>query len=164
MVRTLQLKIFFILCLLFTAACGPSTPAPTSTSTDPDKEMAAAVTQARSTLYILRRALLAPQPSYAFLALKVRFSSPSGSTEDMWTVPVDILDNVYMVQMIEGVTLETGAHPDRIVEVHPEQILDWMIKEKDGTVLGGYTLRVDFKHMTPEQQKKYLKVTGYKFQ
>ncbi len=164
MVTTLQLKIFIVVSLLFAAACEPATPTPTSTITGSDKEMAAAVKQAQSTLYILRRALLDPKPSYAFLSLKVHFTSPDGSTEDMWTEPVDIVEDKYTVRMIEGVTLETGAHPDRLVEVDPNQILDWMIKEKDGTVLGGYTLRVDFKHMTPEQQKKYLKVTGYKFQ
>lgn len=126
--------------------------------------MAAAVKQGQNTLYVLRRALLAPNPSYVFLSVKVHFTSPDGSSEDMWTVPVDILDNIYTVQMVEGVTLEQGAHPDRLVEVHPEQILDWMIEEKDGTVLGGYTLRVEFKRMTPQQQKRYLEVTGYKFQ
>ena len=98
------------------------------------------------------------------MRVKVRFDSPSGSVEDMWTDPVYILNGNYTVRMIEGVTLETGAHPDRLVEVHPEQILDWMIKKKDGTVLGGYTLRLEFKRLTPEQQKRYLEVTGYKFE
>lgn len=164
MVRTLQLYILFIVCLLCSASCAPSAPTPTSTFTDPDKEIQAAVRQGQSTLYVLRRALLAPQPSYVFLGVKVRFSSPDGSIEDMWTEPVYILDGKYTVRMIEGVTLETGAHPDRLVEVDPKQILDWMIKEKDGTVQGGYTLRVEFKRMTPKQQKRYLEVTGYKFQ
>ncbi len=164
MVKPLQLKTLFVLCLLFSASCAPSAPTPTSAFTDQDKEMAEAVRQGQSTLYILRGALLAPKPSYAFLSVKVHFMSSDGSTEDMWTEPVYILDNKYTVRMIEGVTLKTGAHPDRLVEVDPKQILDWMIKEKDGTVLGGYTLRVEFKRMTPEQQKRYLEVTGYKFQ
>ena len=164
MVKTLQVETLFVLCLLFSASCAPSAPTQTPTFTDPDKEMAAAVKQGQSTLYILRRALLAPRPSYAFLSVKVHFTSPNGSTEDMWTEPVYILDGNYTVRMIEGVTLEQGAHPDRLVEVHPEEILDWMIKEKDGTVLGGYTLRLEFKRMTPQQQKRYLEVTGYKFE
>lgn len=164
MVQTLQLKTLFVIGLLLMAACQPSTPAPTSTFTDPDRELTEAVRQGQSTLYVLRGALLAPKPSYDFLSVKVRFHSPDGSIEDMWTEPVYILDGNYTVRMIEGVTLERGAHPDRLVEVQPEQILDWMIKEKDGTVLGGYTLRLEFKRMTPEQQKRYLEVTGYKFQ
>jgi uncharacterized protein YegJ (DUF2314 family) len=152
-------------CLLFGTSCAPSPPTPTSTTTfiDPDKELVKAVDQARSTLYVLRGALLAPKPSYVFLGVKVRFTSSDGRTEDMWTEPVYILEGLYTVRMIEGVTLQRGAHPDRFVEVDPDRILDWMIKEKDGTVHGGYTLRLDFKRMTPEQQKKYLEVTGYKF-
>lgn len=163
MVKPLQLKIVFVVCLLFAASCRPATPTPTSMFSDPDEELVAAVTQAQNTLHILRGALLAPKPSYTFLGVKVRFSSSDGRTEDMWTEASYILENVYIVQMIEGVTLQRGAHPDRFVEVNPEQILDWMIKEEDGTVHGGYTLRLDFQRMTPEQQKQYLEVTGYKF-
>ncbi|HEX2994238.1 MAG TPA: DUF2314 domain-containing protein [Anaerolineales bacterium] len=164
MVKPLQLKILVAVCLLFTASCGQSaTPTPTTTFRDPDQELVAAVAQAQSTLSVLRGALLAPKPSYVFLGLKVRFTSSDGRTEDMWTEASYILDNVYIVQMIEGVTLQRGAHPDRFVEIKPDQIIDWMIKEEDGTVHGGYTLRLDFGRMTPEQQQKYLEVTGYKF-
>jgi uncharacterized protein YegJ (DUF2314 family) len=165
MVQALQWKILFVVCLLFTTACGSATPTPTfkTTFSDPDQELVAAVSQAQSTLYMLRGALIAPRPSNVFLGVKVRFTSSDGRTEDMWTEPVYILEGMYTVRMIEGVTLQKGAHPDRFVEVNPKRILDWMIKEKDGTVHGGYTLRLDFKRMTPEQQKKYLEVTGYKF-
>ena len=65
--------------------------------------------------------------------------------------------------MVEGVTIELGAHPDRLVEVDPKDVLDWMILEKDGSVTGGYTLRIEYQRMTPEQQKRYDEVTGYKF-
>ncbi len=166
MVKTLQLKTLFIVCLLFAAACAPSTPTPhvsVSGFTDPDKGLTAAVRQAQGTMYILRQALLAPRPSYASLRVKVRFIS-NGNIEDMWTEPVDFLDDTCTVRMIEGVTLDAGAHPDRLVEVPSKDLLDWMILEKDGTVLGGYTLKLDFKRMTPKQQKEYLKATGYKFQ
>lgn len=96
------------------------------------------------------------------MSLKVRFRG-EGSVEDMWTEPFYILGDVYTVRMIEGVTLELGAHPDRLVEVDAEDVVDWMIREQDGTVIGGYTLRLDYERMSPEQQKRYLEVTGYKF-
>jgi uncharacterized protein YegJ (DUF2314 family) len=163
MVKALQWKTFFVMCLFLAAACGRSTPTPTSTFSDPDQELAEAVRQAQSTLSTVRQAMLAPKPSYEFLGVKARFRSSNGSIEDMWVEPVAFMDNRYTVRMIEGVTLETGAHPDRLVEVDAKDILDWMIKEKDGTVHGGYTLRVEFKRMTAEQQKRYLEVTGYKF-
>jgi Uncharacterized protein conserved in bacteria (DUF2314). len=127
-----------------------------------DEEMTVAVRQAQDTLYILRQAMLAPKPSYKFLSVKVRFVS-NGDIEDMWTEPIDFSDNKYTVRMLEGVTLELGAHPDRLVEVTPNDVLDWMILEKDGSVFGGYTLRIEYQRLTPEQQKRYDEVTGYKF-
>ncbi len=163
MVKSLQFRVLFVVCLFLIASCAPPAPTPASTFTDPDLEFQEAVRQGQSTLHILRQALLAPKPSYAFLSLKVRFVSEDG-TEDMWTEAVFFMGDTYTVRMIEGVTLETGAHPDRLVEVDSEQILDWMIKEEDGTVLGGYTLRLEYERMSPEQQKRFREVTGYKFE
>jgi uncharacterized protein YegJ (DUF2314 family) len=165
MYKALQLKIPLLLFLFFIASCAPSAPpsTPISTLANMDEEMTVAVRQAQDTLYILRQAMLAPKPSYKFLSVKVRFVS-NGDIEDMWTEPIDFSDNKYTVRMVEGVTLELGAHPDRLVEVTPNDVLDWMILEKDGSVFGGYTLRIEYQRMTPEQQKRYDEITGYKFE
>jgi uncharacterized protein YegJ (DUF2314 family) len=165
MCKALQLKITLVLFLFFVVSCAPSAPtsAPISTLANLDEEMTVAVRQAQDTLYILRQAMLAPKPSYKFLSVKVRFVS-NGDIEDMWTEPIDFSDNKYTVRMVEGVTLELGAHPDRLVEVAPKDVLDWMILEKDGSVFGGYTLRIEYQRMSPEQQKRYNEVTGYKFE
>jgi len=164
MYKALQLKIPLLLFLFLISSCAPSAPPPTPISTlaNMDEEMTVAVRQAQDTLYILRQAMLAPKPSYKFLSVKVRFVS-NGDIEDMWTEPIDFSDNKYTVRMLEGVTLELGAHPDRLVEVTPNDVLDWMILEKDGSVFGGYTLRIEYQRLTPEQQKRYDEVTGYKF-
>ena len=166
MVKALQLKILFSLMLFFISSCAPSVSTPTLISTLPglDEEMTVAVRQAQDTLYILRQALLAPKPSYKFLSVKVRFGSSGGDIEDLWTEPVDLSEGNYVVRLVEGVTLELGAHPDRLVEVAPKDVLDWMIVEKDGSVFGGYTLRIEYQRMTPQQQKRYDEVTGYKFE
>jgi uncharacterized protein YegJ (DUF2314 family) len=164
MYKSLQWKILITLTLVL-AACGLAepTPLPISTFTDPDEEFAKAVQQAQNTMYLFRQEFLAPSKPYAQMGLKVRFTS-EGRVEDMWTDPIYILDDVYTVRMIEGVVLELGAHPDRLVEVDAEEVVDWMIREQDGTVIGGYTLRLDFERMAPDQQKRYLEVTGYKFE
>ena len=165
MYKALRLKTSLLLFLFIFTACAPSAPpvAPIPTLANMDEEMTVAVRQAQDTLYVLRQAMLAPKPSYKFLSVKVRFSSNVG-IEDMWTEPIDFSDNKYTVRMVEGVTLELGAHPDRLVEVAPSDVLDWMILEKDGSVFGAYTLRIEYKRMTPEQQKRYNEVTGYKFE
>ena len=165
MYKALQLKIPALLLLFIVSACAPakSQPTPIPTMANLDEEMTVAVRQAQDTLYILRRAMLAPKPSYKFLSVKVRFVS-NGDIEDMWTEPIDFSDEKYTVRMVEGVTLQLGAHPDRLVQVAPNDVLDWMILEKDGSVFGAYTLRIEYERMTPEQQKRYDEVTGYKFE
>src|ERR1043165_3719980 len=132
MYKALQLKSSLLLVLIILTACVPATPpvTPIPTIVNLDEEMTVAVRQAQDTLYILRQAMLAPKPSYKFLSVKVRFSSNVG-IEDMWTEPIDFSDNKYTVRMVEGVTLELGAHPDRLVEVAPNDVLNWMILEKD---------------------------------
>jgi uncharacterized protein YegJ (DUF2314 family) len=165
MVKALQWKTLFVVCLLFTVSCRPSTPTPVPVSTfiDPDPEFEEAVRQAQNTLQVFRQAFLAPKPGYTLMSLKIRFAN-DGETEDMWTEPVLILDNVYTVRMVEGVTLKQGIHPERLVDVKLQDIVDWVILQEDGKVIGGYTLRLEYERMTPEEQKKYLEITGYKFE
>ena len=165
MYKPLQGKATLILILLLLTSCSPSepTPVPISTFTDSDEELTKAVRQAQDTLYIWRQAFLAPKEDYALMSLKVRFGE-EGRVEDMWTEPVQVLDNVYTVRMVEGVTVETGVHPDRLVDVKPGDIVDWMLLKEDGTLLGGYTLRLEYERMTPEQQQRYLQITGYRFE
>ena len=172
MYKPLQWKSFIALVFVLLVSCSPAEP----TSTPPpepvalrtqipalaDEELAEAVQQAQETLYIWRQEFLAPKQSYSMTSLKIRFAGDS-DVEDMWTEPMFILDNTYTVRMVEGVTLEKGIHPNRILDVKLQDIVDWMLLEEDGTVVGGYTLRLEYERMTPEQQKKYLEITGYKF-
>ena len=175
MYRPLQWKMFILLVLLL-GSCAPAQPTSTA-SPNPsrytvvntqiplltDEELAEAVSQAQETLHMWRQEFLAPKRSYSMTSLKVRFQGDNG-VEDMWTEPLFILDNKYTVRMVEGVTLEKGIHPGRILDVRPEDIVDWMLLEEDGTVIGGYTLRLEYERMTPDQQKRYLEITGYKFE
>ena len=172
MYRFLQWKTFIVVLVLL-VSCSPAaqTAAPTprlSTSLSTaipvlaDEELADAIRQAQETLHIWRQEFLAPKQSYSMTSLKVRFGE-QGKIEDMWTEPMYILDNLYTVRMVEGVTVEQGVHPDRLMDVKPEDIIDWMLLEEDGTLVGGYTLRLEYKRMTPEQQKRYIEITGIRF-
>jgi uncharacterized protein YegJ (DUF2314 family) len=148
--------------LLFVASCAPidSTPVPASTFTDPDAEFAVAVRQAQDTLHIFRHEFFNPKSSYEYMSVKVRFANKDG-VEDIWANPVDMDGDIFIVQMWEGVTLELKAHPDRYIEIPEERIIDWMILDNEGTVFGGYTLRLDFERLSPEEQKVYRQNTGY---
>jgi uncharacterized protein YegJ (DUF2314 family) len=174
MYKSLQWKPFVFFVVMVLASCSPAEPTSSSTPTPgsttlhtpipvlADEELAEAVRQAQETLHIWRQEFLAPKKSYSITSLKIRFGE-EGDIEDMWTEPLYILDNLYTVRMIEGVTVEQGVHPDRLVDVRPEDIIDWMLLEEDGTLVGGYTLRLEYKRMTPEQQKRYIEVTGIRF-
>ena len=172
MYKPLQWKVFIPLVFLILASCSPaeptSTPTPgpitlqTSIPMRADEELAEAVRQAQETLHIWRQEFLAPKKSYSMSSLKVRFAAAE-DVEDMWTEPLYILDNTYTVRMVEGVTVEQGIHPNRLLDVKPEDIIDWMLLEEDGTLVGGYTLRLEYKRMTPEQQKRYIEITGIRF-
>ena len=172
MYKPLQRKTLVVLLFMFLGSCSPAQPTAIATSgvttahtpipVRADEELAEAVRQAQETLHIWRQEFLAPKKPYSMTSLKVRFSNDE-EVEDMWTEPIYILDNTYTVRMVEGVTLEQGAHPDRLLDVKPEDIVDWMLLEEDGTLVGGYTLRLEYKRMTPEEQKKYIEITGIRF-
>jgi uncharacterized protein YegJ (DUF2314 family) len=159
MYKPLQLKIFFLVCLLLVSSCE----LPSSRSGTPitDEEFDKAVGQAHDTLEILRGALLAPKSSYDFVGVKVRFTGHE-AFEDIWTEPLDYYDGYFSIRMIDGVTVKRGLNTERIVTVSLSDVLDWVIIEDDGNLIGGYTIRLSYEHMTRSEKEEFLRVTGYK--
>jgi len=153
-----QMKILLLAGVLLVSAC--ASPSSTSISPATDEEFELAVKNAHSTLETVRRALLSPKPSYTFIGLKIRVYGDS-SFEDIWTEPVDYYNGAFTTQMVEGVSLDKGYHPNNQVRVPVEDVIDWMIVEDDGTLIGGYTIRLAYLHMTPEEQEEFIRITGY---
>jgi len=158
MYRSLQFEFVFIVGVLLLTGCGTSTPKAVEPATD--EEFTAAVDQAHSTLSTVRRALLAPEPSYAFIGLKIRVYGED-MYEDIWTEPLDFFNGAFTTQMVEGVALAQGYHPENYVRIPVEDVIDWMIVEDDGNLIGGYTIRLAYQHMTPEEQEEFIRITGY---
>jgi uncharacterized protein YegJ (DUF2314 family) len=75
---------------------------------------------------------------------------------------VSYLDGYFTIRMIEGVLLNPALSTERQVNVPLDKVLDWVIVEEDGHLIGGYTIRLTYEHMTAEEKKEFLKVTGYK--
>jgi uncharacterized protein YegJ (DUF2314 family) len=138
-----------------------ASPAPTSVPAATDEEFKAAVEKAHDTLPIVRRALLSPEPSYVFIGLKIRVYGDA-AFEDIWTEPLDYYNGAFTIQMVEGVTVTQGYHPEQFVRVPVEEVIDWMIMEEDGSLIGGYTIRLAYKYMTPEEQEEFIRITGYR--
>lgn len=157
MVKRLQLMTLWLICVSLLAACSPSVAGTPIT----DEEFDAAVEEAHQTLSTLREALLSPRSSYDFIGLKVRFIGES-EYEDTWTQPVDYFNGYFTVRMIDGVLLDPGLNTERMVIVPLKRVLDWVIVKDDGTLIGGYTIKLTYEHMTPEEKKEFLRATGYK--
>lgn len=157
MYKPLQLTTFFLVCVSFIASCGPSVAGTPIT----DAQFDAAVEEAHQTLDTLRQALLAPRESYDFVGVKVRFTGES-SYEDMWTEPIDYFEGFFTIRMIDGVLIDPALNTERKVVVPLSKVLDWVIVEDDGNLIGGYTIRLSYEHMTAEEKKEFLQVTGYK--
>jgi uncharacterized protein YegJ (DUF2314 family) len=157
MYKPLQWTSFFIVCAIFIASCSPSVAGTPIT----DEQFDAAVQEAHQTLDTLREALLAPKQTYDFVGVKIRFTGET-SYEDIWTQPLDYFDGYFTIKMIDGLLIDPALNTDRVVTVPLSKVLDWVIVEDDGNLIGGYTIRLSYEHMTAEEKVEFLRVTGYK--
>jgi uncharacterized protein YegJ (DUF2314 family) len=157
MYKPLQWTKLLLICVLFISSCSPSVAGTPIT----DEQFDAAVEEAHQTLDTLRQALLAPKESYDFVGVKIRFTGES-AYEDIWTQPLDYYDGFFTIKMIDGILIDPALNTDRVVVVPLSKVLDWVIVEDDGNLIGGYTIRLTYEHMTAEEKEEFLKVTGYK--
>jgi uncharacterized protein YegJ (DUF2314 family) len=162
MYKPLQLIILVLLWLLLAVACAPA--APQSTTPVSEEELNTAIEEARGSMDTLFKAMLAPKASYDFLGVKVRFTTRDGLDDDNWVEPIDYYDGKFTIRMMDGLTYNTNLHPDHTLDVPLKRVVDWMIVEKDGTLIGGYTIRLAYEHMSPEDKKEFLRVTKYKLE
>jgi uncharacterized protein YegJ (DUF2314 family) len=120
--------------------------------------MESAFAEARASLDQFIQLLASPNPTRTFVALKVRFTSPDGG-QDIWVDNVTYEDGRFhglMGDDLPALRLEFGER----VEVPVESILDWMIVE-DGKLIGGFTIRLAYSRMTPEEKQFFLDDAGY---
>jgi uncharacterized protein YegJ (DUF2314 family) len=152
-------KLIVLLCL-WMFACAPrpavsSTPTPSST----DTELEAAIQQARSSLDTFIAKITTPHADRTFVALKVRFTPPGESPQDIWVDEVTYTDGVLRGNVgddIPALRLEAGEK----ITVDEEDILDWMIVE-DGKLIGGYTIRLAVQRMSPEERERFFETLDY---
>lgn len=156
-----------LLLLLFLSACAPQTdvPAtfPAATITPPasssDPEMGAAFAEARATLNEFISLLAEPNPTRTFAALKVRFTLPDGSTQDIWCDDVSYVDGQFTGNMGDDILALRLSFGERI-SIATADIVDWMIVQ-DGKLIGGFTIRLAYSRMTPEEKQFFLDDAGY---
>ncbi|RJP53073.1 MAG: DUF2314 domain-containing protein [Anaerolineaceae bacterium] len=154
--------------LLFLSACAPSAVRPTATIfptaqpiqalPTPDLEMESAFTEARATLDEFILYISIPKER-EFVALKVRFALPGETTQDIWCDEVTYEVGQFTGNMGDDIPSLKLSFDERVI-ISKTDIVDWMIVE-NGKLIGGFTIRVAYSRMTPEEQQLFLNDAGY---
>lgn len=146
------------LCFLAYACAPPATPSSPATSSG-DAELHAAIAQARGSLDAFVTKIAEPHPSRSFVAVKVRFTPPGESPQDIWVDEVTYRQGVLRGAIgddIPALRLEAGE----MVTIDEEDIVDWMVVE-EGKLVGGYTIRLAVQRMSPEEREQFLETLDY---
>src|SRR5918993_4969985 len=153
------LRLFLLLCLL-TFGCAPrSAVSSTPTTSSTDAELEAAMEQARASLDTFIAKITTPHADRTFVAVKVRFTPPGESSQDIWVDEVTYADGILRGNIgddIPALRLEAGEK----IMIDEEHLLDWMIVE-DGKLIGGYTIRLAVQRMSPEERERFLETLDY---
>jgi uncharacterized protein YegJ (DUF2314 family) len=150
-------SLILVLCL-FAFACAPNLTATSQTSTK-DVELDAAIQQARDSLDVFIERIASPHGNRTLVAVKVRFFSPDGSSQDIWADGVTYTDDTFRGHMGDDIPALKLKFDEKIT-IPREDILDWMIVE-DGKLIGGYTIRLAVQRMSPEEKERFLKTLDY---
>lgn len=154
-----QKRIHFLFCI-FAFACTP-TPIPISASTLPatDVELESAIRQARNTLDQFTDKITSPHPDRTFVAVKVRFFPPDGLPQDIWVDEITYTGSSFRGNIGDDIPSLKLSAGEKIV-VPTKDIVDWMIVE-DGKLVGGYTIRLAYQRMSPEEKERFLETLDY---
>lgn len=152
-------RVILLLCLL-TFGCAPrSAVTSTPTMSSIDTELEAAIEQARASLDTFIAKITTPHTDRTFVAVKVRFTPPGESPQDIWVDEVTYADGILRGNIgddIPALRLEAGEK----ITIDEEDLLDWMIVE-DGRLIGGYTIRLAVRRMSPEERERFLETLDY---
>lgn len=156
-------RAFLFAVCLFIGACSPvptQIPAQVSpTQSNVDLEMEAAFQQARDSLDSFIQKIGSSHPDRTLVAVKVRFVLPDSSTQDLWVDRVTYKDGSFHGTMGDDIpSLKLSI--DNKITIKRQDIVDWMIVQ-DGKLIGGYTIRLAYKRMSPEQKERFLETVHY---
>lgn len=156
-------QVFLFAISLFIFSCSPvPTLIPVQISPTPldtDVEMEAAFQQARNTLDSFIQRIETDRPHRTLVAVKVRFVLPDGLTQDLWVDQIRYQNGSFHGTMGDDIPLLKLNVDDKVI-IKRNDIVDWMLVE-DGKLIGGYTIRLAFQRMTPEQKERFLKTVNY---
>lgn len=148
-----------LLSYIFVACTSPQPAAPTQEPITTE-EFNKAVAQVHDTLDVFVQTLRSPKPSQSLFALKVHFDYPDTTSEDVWVDDVHYENGKFYGVLYDVQSKNMGFKNGDKVKIPEDIILDWMFLENN-VLVGGYTIRLAYEHMTPEQQVMFLKDAQY---
>lgn len=126
-----------------------------------DEEMNNAIRQAQDTLEQFLTVLQAPKPNQTDFEIKVHYDLPGDGGEHIWVNNLQFKDGqIHGLLYNDPVAIPEYSFGDPIT-VYPNAITDWKYVE-DGKLVGGYTIRVIFKHLTPAEHEDFAETMGYR--
>ena len=126
--------------------------------TDDNKPMAEAVQKARNTTKKFIAALRSPKNNQSRFAIKKPFIE-GDKVEHLWVNEVTFDGKVFHGKVDnEPVDIKAVRLGDAVT-VKPEEISDWMYVQ-DSRLVGGYTVRCCYRHMSPPEKKQFEQAAG----
>ena len=123
-----------------------------------DVEMNAAIAKARETLPRFWEAFDHPGQNDADFCLKVKITDGK-EVEYFWMEKVEKKDGKIFGNIGNDPDLVHNVKLGDYIEIPEADISDWLYMH-DGKMVGNYTIRVLFKHMSAEEAAKYKAILG----
>jgi uncharacterized protein YegJ (DUF2314 family) len=145
---------------------GRVTPAPGGPGyakiSDNDKQMDRAVENAQRTLGFFMAALKAKKDGDTVFEIKKGFID-GDKVEHLWITRVTYDGKNFHGQIDNRPEEVNNVHMGQRVTVAPQEVSDWMFL-KDGKLIGGYTTRVLYARLSPEDKAEFDKHAEFKIE
>jgi len=148
------MKRSILLAAVLAAGCGESPPGTVVHVSAGDAEMNAAMDEARKTLDRFIAAFQKPGPGQSDFGLKGRFAE-GDCVEHMWIDELRYEDGKFRGKLGNTPRLLSNLKRGSPCELDPAHVSDWQYVE-NGRLVGGYTLRLIFRRMPPDERRAAL--------
>ncbi|MFN8412873.1 MAG: DUF2314 domain-containing protein [Anaerolineales bacterium] len=156
-IRSLFLFSFLLVACLSSQAVNNT---PTATIPSEDMEFEAAVKQAHDSWSEFVEHFQSPVSSQTFAAIKVRLTYEDGFSEDIWFDTLNYKDGEFYGMLSESSSHSRTSRAGKFILLPKEDMIDWMVVE-DGKLIGGYTIRLAYSRMSPQEKEMFLHSIDY---
>jgi uncharacterized protein YegJ (DUF2314 family) len=124
--------------------------------------MQRAVDEARRTVKKFIFALKHPTPGQTDFEVKKPFIQ-GNEVEHIWLSNVEFLGNRFQGRVDNQPRKIRGLKLGQLVSVNPNEISDWLYVD-NGKLIGGYTVRVHYSELSPEQKQEFDREADFKME